>query len=322
MTRALITGVTGQDGSYLVEQLRKRKWEIHGLIRESSHALEVPGFVPHLGDLGHPDRLEEIVAQVEPNVIFNLGGVSSVAHSWRHPEDTFRSSGLAAATLLESAWQLQERTGRSVRFIQASSSEIFGVPLTSPQSEATPIAPSNPYGAAKAFAHHLTSVYRSRGLWASNAIFFNHESPRRPESFVTRKITMGAARIALGKQDKLLLGNLEAKRDWGWAPDYVDAIVRMSEHERSLDLVLSSGEMHSVRDFARVALKSVGIEDWRNYLAVDERFMRPVDAHETRGDSTLAHQILGWQPTKTFDQVVKSMVEHDLEYLERTEITE
>ncbi|MHA7303549.1 GDP-mannose 4,6-dehydratase [Pseudarthrobacter sp. MDT1-22] len=315
--RALITGVTGQDGSYLAEQLAGKNWEVHGYMRDGSHCPEIAGMVRHLGDLGDEARLKGVIADVEPGVIFNLGGVSSVAESWRDPENAGRISGLAVSTLLEAAWQLQERSGQAVRFVQASSSEIFGAATLSPQSETTPIAPLNPYGAAKAFAHHLTNVYRSRGLWAANAILFNHESPRRPESFVTRKITMGAARIALGKQDKLLLGNLDAKRDWGWAPDYTDAMVRISGLDEAHDFVLATGEMHSVRDFARLALTAAGINDWTKYVAVDDRFLRPVDAHETRGDSTFLRAQTGWEPSMSFEQVVQSMVEHDLELISR-----
>lgn len=318
VVRALVTGVTGQDGSYLTEQLARLDYEVHGVLREASQNPHQAEFIPHIGDLADADRLRDVVGEVEPDVIFNLGGVSSVAESWNEPEKTVRTSGQAVATLLEAAWKLQESLGKPVRFLQASSSEIFGAAATSPQNESTPIAPVNPYGASKAFAHHLTKVYRGRGLWASNAILFNHESPRRPESFVTRKITIGAARIALGMQDKLLLGNLDAKRDWGWAPDYTRAMVEISSLDDANDFVLATGEMHTVREFARTALAAAGIDDWVRYLQVDQRFMRPAEAHETRGDSSFLHEKTKWRPSKTLEQIVQSMVEHDLKLLAST----
>lgn len=314
--RALITGFTGQDGSYLTEQLVGLNYEVHGLLRDESRNSSEAGVIRHCGDLADADRLRQVVGEVEPDVVFNLGGVSSVAESWNEPEKTARISGQAVASLLEAAWTLQESSGKSVRFIQASSSEIFGAAATTPQNESTQIAPVNPYGAAKAFAHHLTKVYRSRGLWASNAILFNHESPRRPESFVTRKITIGAARIALGLQDKLYLGNLDAKRDWGWAPDYTNAMIKMSQLDDAQDFVLATGEMHTVRDFARTALAAAGINDWAKYVQVDARFIRPADAHETLGDNSLLRKKTGWQPSKSFEQLVQCMVEYDLKLLD------
>lgn len=314
--RALITGFTGQDGSYLTEQLAGLNYEVHGLLCDESRSSSEAPVIRHYGDLGDTDRLRQVVGEVEPDVIFNLGGVSSAAESWNEPEKTARIAGQEVATLLETAWTLQESSGRVMRFVQASSSEIFGAATRTPQNESTHIAPVNPYGAAKAFAHDLTKVYRSRGLWASNAILFKHESPRRPESFVTRKTTLVAARIALGIQDKLLLGNLDAKRDWGWAPDYTNAMVKVSQLDEAQDFVLATGEMHTVGDFARTALVAAGINDWARHVQVDARFKRQADAHETRGDSSLLHQKTGWQPSRTFEQLVQCMIEHDLKLLD------
>ncbi|MEE9094704.1 GDP-mannose 4,6-dehydratase [Pseudarthrobacter phenanthrenivorans] len=314
--RALVTGVTGQDGSYLAEQLLSLGWEVHGLTRRPDKILAVSEMLVHYGDLGDADRLRSVVSEVMPDVIFNLGGISSVAQSWKSPELTTSVSGAAVGTLLEAAWQLQEKEGHRVRFLQASSSEIFGHAKETPQNELTPIAPTNPYGVAKALAHQLTSVYRSRGLWASNVILFNHESPRRPESFVTRKITMGAARIASGRQDKIYLGNLDSRRDWGWAPDYVDAMVRVSALADPSDFVISSGRMHSVREFAKAALQAAGIPDWEEHIEVDDRFLRPVDAVETCGDNSRLHEATGWQPLMPFEEIVKKMVYYDLHLLQ------
>jgi GDPmannose 4,6-dehydratase len=218
-------------------------------------------------------------------------------------------SGIAAAAVLQAAWELSERTGGQVRVVQAASAEIFGNPANSPQDESTAIAPVTPYGAAKAYAHHMVGVYRGRGLHAVSAILYNHESPRRPLSFVTRKITSTAVSIARGGATELALGNLDARRDWGWAPDYVDAMVRAARHRVPSDYVIATGVPHSVAEFVAAAFARVGIDDWQPYVRVDPAFVRPVDAVELTGDPGRAQHELGWQPTLNFQQIVAAMVD-------------
>ncbi|MBC7761472.1 MAG: GDP-mannose 4,6-dehydratase [Candidatus Saccharibacteria bacterium] len=319
MTSALITGATGQDGSYLVEQLTSLGWQLHALTRQTAETEEqdLPEWVtPHLGDLGDPSSLSRVVEEVEPNIIFNLAGISSVPLSWELPELTVQVTGASVATLLESALLLQARVGRPVKVIQASSSEIFGHSLDNPQNESSAILPLSPYGASKALAHNLVRIYRSRDMFASNAILYNHESPRRPTSFVTRKITIGVARIARGRSKSLVLGNLDAERDWGWAPDYVDAMVRMARADSPGDFVVATGESHTVRQFVGSAFAAAGIDDWEHYIEVDERFKRPTDAPVMRGDSSHLRNSLGWKPTLDFDGLVSAMVRHDLGLLD------
>ena len=318
MPSAFITGATGQDGSYLVERLHELEWDVHALVRKASDPQEqaVPDHVElHVGDLLDPAGVARMIDEVEPDAIFNLAGVTSVAESWEHPDLTARLTGLAVNTLLEGAWAVQERTSKPVRFFQASSSELFGNPAETPQNEETPIRPVSPYGAAKAYAHHLVGVYRGRGLFAASAILYNHESPRRPSSFVTRKITSEVAKIATGASTKLVLGNLDAERDWGWAPDYVDAILRITLAEEADDFVVATGESHSVRQFVAAAFEAAGIEDWEHLIEVDERFNRPVDATTMLGDYTKVRELLGWRPTLGLSGIVARMVEHDLRLL-------
>jgi len=320
MPSAFITGATGQDGSYLVDELGSAGWDVHALVRKESFEQEqsIPGWVtPHLGDLLDPAGLARLIDDVEPDAIFNLAGITSVAQSWEYPDLTARLTGLAVGTLLEGAWRVQNRTGRQVRFVQASSSEIFGDSADSPQTEQTAIRPVSPYGAAKAYAHHLVNVYRARGLFAASGILYNHESPRRPTSFVTRKITSGVARIAAGRASTISLGNLAAERDWGWAPDYVDALVRIMSAERPDDFIIATGVAHSVRDFVDAAFRAAGIDNWEGLVEIDERFNRPVDATKMLGDSSHANAVLGWEPTVEFDTVVSRMVAHDLEVVAR-----
>jgi GDPmannose 4,6-dehydratase len=314
---ALITGVTGQDGSYLSQRLIAEGWTVHGLVRpglaEGEQELD-PLVQPHEGDLGDAAGLRALVEEVRPDVVFNLGGISSVARSWNEPELTARLSGEAALTLLDAAWQARESSGADIRFVQASSSEIFGAATENPQTEDTPIRPVSPYGAAKAFAHHSVGVYRNRGLFASAAILYNHESPRRPTSFVTRKITQGVAEIAAGRRERLALGNLDAVRDWGWAPDYVDAMIRIASADTADDFVIASGRGHSVREFVAAAFAHVGL-DWQDHVDLDPRFVRPSDAPEMRGDASKAHRELGWAPTVGFEGIVARMVDNDVQLL-------
>ena len=320
MLTALVTGITGQDGSYLADLLVAEGCAVHGLVVPGDPLLPVlrermPGAVIHEGDLGDAAAMTVLVDEVEPDEVYNLGGVSSVAFSWEQPLLTSRVTGSGVGALLEAAWQTQQRTGRAVRVLQASSAEIFGSPTEVPQTEDTPIRPVSPYGAAKAFAHHLVGVYRSRGLHASACILYNHESPRRPETFVTRKITKAAAMVAAGAQDTVLLGNLDARRDWGWAPDYVDAMRRAVRHEQAGDYVVATGRAHSVREFVAAAFQHAGIRDWESRVVVDAALMRPSDADVQIGDATRARTVLGWAPTVSFEQMVARMVEHDARLL-------
>lgn len=316
--RALVTGITGQDGSYLSERLQVLGWDVHALVRTDDLKDPHPSLLSvssHVGDLADFVFLERLVNETEPDVIFNLGGISSVAYSWHQPVATGQISGLAVVALLEAAWRFQERAGREVRLVQASSSEIFGDASEVPQSEQTPISAISPYGLAKAYAHQAVAIYRAKGMHASAGILYNHESPRRPSTFVTRKITMAAAAIASGSTDKLLLGNLDLKRDWGWAPDYVDALLRMSDSAVAADYVIATGESHSVREFVAAAFSAVGIDDWERFVRIDQRFVRPADAHDMRGNASKIRSALGWSPTVSFEGVVSRMVRHDVELL-------
>lgn len=312
MTVALVTGVTGQDGSYLAERLVAEGLTVHGMVRPGDDAPLPSGVHRHRVDLADRRALHDLVLDLAPDELYHLAGVSSVAKSWQEPVQTAELTGIAAAALLDAALAAQDRSGHIVRVVQASSAEIFGDPDRVPQDERTTVRPTNPYGAAKAFAHHLVGVYRARGLHAVGAILFNHESPRRPPSFVTRKITQGAARIAVGGGGVITLGNLDARRDWGWAPDYVDALVRAARHHTALDVVIATGQTHSVRDFAEAALRHAGVNDPDAHLASDPAFNRPNDAAQLVGDASLARTELGWAPTRGFDQVVAAMVDHDL----------
>lgn len=321
--RAFVTGITGQDGSYLVEQLLDGGTEVHGLVRPghpagAASSPDHPAAHLHVGDLDDTAGLARVLDEVEPDEVYNLAGISSVAQSWQEPTRTAQLSGLAVAALLDAAFRLQERRGSQVSFIQASSAEMFGDPDRAPQDESTTIHPLSPYGAAKAFAHHLTGVYRSRGLHAVGCILFNHESPRRPTTFVTRKITVAAARIGIEGSGTIRLGNLDSRRDWGWAPDYVDAMVRAARRPVAEDFVLATGQTHSVREFAEVALRRAGVgDDWAQHVEVDPQLIRPLDAPVLVGDASKAARLLGWRSTVGFEEVVARMVDNDLELLRK-----
>jgi GDPmannose 4,6-dehydratase len=318
MTRTFVTGVSGQDGSYLAERLISDGVDVHALVRSRAEpdaqaaVSRHPEVTFHEGDLGDDARIRELLLAIDPDEVYNLAGVSSVAQSWQDPVLTARITGTAVATLLDALWTLQEASGRPRRLLQASSAEMFGTPESSPQDESTPIKPSSPYGAAKAYAHHMAGLYRRRGLFAATCILYNHESPRRPEQFVTRKITASVARIARGTQDRLVLGDLAVRRDWGWAPDYVDAMMRAIRADEASDFVIATGESHSVRDFVAAAFRAVGIDEWEALVESDPGLLRPTDAAELRGDSTRARAILGWHPTRGFDEIVAAMIEADL----------
>lgn len=313
MTLAFVTGIGGQDGSYLAERLLAEGVEVHALALEAEPLPDLPGVELHTGDLTRVEEVRSLLLELTPDEVYNLAAISSVAQSWAEPDLTAAVNGTAAVGLLESALQVQERSGRSVRFVQASSAEIFGQPASSPQDEETPVRPVNPYGAAKAYAHLVVGVYRARDLHAVSAILYNHESPRRPPQFVTRKISAGVAAIARGEEQRLRLGNLDARRDWGWAPDYVDALVRAARADRAEDFVVATGESHSVAEFAAAAFARAGIDDWEAHVDVDPGLLRPADPHELRGDASRARRALGWAPTVGFTELVGRMVDADLE---------
>jgi GDPmannose 4,6-dehydratase len=318
MTRALITGITGQDGTYLAERLITEGSEVHGLVATPPTPAEA-AWLPdaaavHLVDLRDDDAVASLVRQVAPDEIYNLGGISSVGFSWSQPVLTGAVSGLGAIGVYEAAWRVQEEAGRAVRVVQASSAEVFGQPKSSPQDESTAIQPVSPYGAAKAYAHLAAAVYRGRGLGVCSLILYNHESPRRPEASVTRKITAAAARICR-QGGTVTLGNLEARRDWGWAPDYVEAMVRAARSPAADDYVIATGVSHSVADFAAAAFSAAGVANWRSHVATDPRFERPADAAQQVGDASKARHNLGWAPTVDFKELVRRMVAHDLSLL-------
>ncbi len=312
MTRAFVTGINGQDGGYLAERLLADGVEVHALAHEHEPAPDAPGVVLHTGDLTRTDEVRALLLDLAPDEVYNLAAISSVAQSWADADLTARVNGQAAVALMESALQVQEKRSRTVRFVQASSAEIFGEPPASPQDESTPIRPVNPYGAAKAYAHLAADVYRRRDLHAVSAILYNHESPRRPPHFVTRRITSTVAAIARGRADRLTLGNLDARRDWGWAPDYVDAMVRAARSEHPTDFVIATGVGHSVRDFVAAAFRSAGIDDWEDLVTSDPSLVRPTDPTDLTGDASRAHRLLGWAPTVGFEELVARMVAADL----------
>ncbi len=326
--RALITGITGQDGSYLSEFLLERGYEVHGIIRRTStfntdridHVYEDPHkegarLFLHYGDLTDGTTLRRILEEVQPVEIYNLGAQSHVRVSFDSPEYTVDSVGMGVLRLLEAIRDYQQRTGIQVRFYQAGSSEMFGLVQAVPQKEDTPFYPRSPYACAKVYGHWQTVNYReSYNLFACNGILFNHESPRRGETFVTRKITMAVARIVAGRQNKLYMGNLDAKRDWGYAKDYVRAMWLMLQQDEPDDYVIATGETHTVREFLDLAFNYVNL-NWQDYVEFDERYLRPAEVDLLIGDATKARQKLGWTPSVTFEQLVALMVEADLRAL-------
>ena len=329
--RALITGITGQDGSYLSEFLLTQGYEVHGIIRRTStfntdridHIYEDPHktgvrLFLHYGDLTDGTTLRRILEEVKPTEIYNLGSQSHVRVSFDSPEYTVDSVGMGTLRLLEAIRDYQQRTGIEVRFYQAGSSEMYGLVQEVPQKETTPFYPRSPYACAKVYAHWQTVNYReSYNLFACNGILFNHESPRRGETFVTRKITRAVARIVAGKQKNIYMGNLDAKRDWGYAKDYVKAMWLMLQQEKPDDYVISTGETHSVKEFLDLAFGYVNL-DWQDYVEFDDRYLRPAEVELLIGDSTKAQQKLGWKPSVTFEQLVGLMVEADLKALGQT----
>lgn len=323
--RALITGITGQDGSYITELLLEKGYEVHGIIRRTStfntdrldHMYEdphVPGarLFLHYGDLTDGTMLGRIIEEVKPQEIYNLGAQSHVRVSFDSPEYTADCVGMGALRLLEAIRDYQARTGNEVRYYQAGSSEMYGKVMEVPQSEDTPFYPRSPYACAKLFAHWQTVNYReSYNLFATNGILFNHESPRRGETFVTRKITRAVARIVSGKQTKLFMGNLDAKRDWGYAKDYVRAMWLMLQQDKADDFVIATGETHSVEEFLQLAFGRVNLE-WKDYVEFDPRYLRPTEVDLLIGQPAKAKKQLNWAPTVTFNELVNLMVDADL----------
>ncbi len=327
--KALITGITGQDGSYLAELLLGKGYEVHGIIRRAStfntsridHIYEDPHvekkrFVLHHGDLADANTVRKLLYEVQPDELYNLGAQSHVRVSFDIPEYTADIVGLGALRVLEAIKDYENNTKKKVRFYQASSSEMFGS-ATPPQNETTPFMPRSPYAIAKVFAYYTTRNYReAHGLFAVNGILFNHESPRRGETFVTRKITRGIARIKAGLDTKLYLGNLEAKRDWGYAPEYCEAMWLMLQAEKPDDYVIGTGESHSVQEFVEAAFRAAGIEDWKSYVEFDARYLRPTEVDNLIADPRKAKQKLGWEAKIKFAELVKIMVEADVKALQ------
>ena len=317
MKVAIITGLSGQDGTYLAELLITKNYRVIGAVRDIQKSGELlPESLKNSVELTSWDmlnqhRMIEVLEKYNPAEIYNFAAYSSGAGMFDDPVGIAEVNGVAVARILEA----MRRVDTNIRFCQASSREVFGVATQSPQTEATLRNPRSPYGAAKAYAHHLVSVYRARGMWAGSAILYNHESPRRPSTFVTRKITMGVAAIARGEASTIELGNLDSRRDWGWAPDYMDAIVKMVSAERPNDYIIATGVTHSVREFVTEAFLRVGIDDPDRYIEINEKWNRPADGAIPRGDSSRIAKELGWRPTVGFSQVVSAMVEHDLSLL-------
>ena len=322
MKKALITGITGQDGSYLAELLLAEGYEVHGLIRRAStfntrridhiyrdpHNGENLRLFLHYGDVSGTGNLVDLIYDVRPDEIYHLAAQSHVRVSFDLPEYTGDVTGLGTTRILEAI----RRAGSQARFYQASSSEMFGSAIP-PQNEETPFEPQSPYAAAKAYAYWMTRNYRhGYGIYACNGILFNHESPRRGETFVTRKITRALAAIMAGQQQFLYLGNLEAKRDWGYAPEYVEAMWLMLQQDEPLDFVIGTGEAHSVRDFLDEAFGYVGL-DWRDHVRIDPRYFRPTEVDYLLADAGQARRLLGWEPRIRFQDLVRIMVDADLE---------
>jgi GDPmannose 4,6-dehydratase len=324
---ALLTGITGQDGSYLAELLLEKGYDVHGLVRRSStfsteridHIYkdlhEKTNLHLHYGDLTDGQALTNLVLEIKPDEIYNLGAQSHVRVSYDQPVYTLQTVGVGALNVLEAARLLNAT--HPVRVYQASSSEMYGDVMETPQTETTPFNPQSPYACAKVYAYHQTVNYRrGYGLFASNGILFNHESERRGETFVTRKITRAAGRIKMGLQDKLYLGNLDAKRDWGYAKDYVAGMWRILQHDEADDFVLATGRTESVRDFCKLSFEQLGL-DYQDYVEIDPRYFRPAEVDLLLGDASKAKEKLGWEATTDLEELARIMVQHDLDLAQR-----
>ena len=319
MPTALITGITGQDGLYLAELLLEKGYDVHGLIRGQNNPRRalveslVPDVTLHNGDLTDLSSLMRAMRDSNPDEVYNLGAISFVAYSWENAFVTSDVTGIGVLNMLEAVRLHAGDEPASVRFYQASSSEMFGKVQQVPQSESTLLWPRSPYGVSKVYGHYMTINYReSYGMHASSGILFNHESPRRGPEFVTRKISQAVARIHLGQQDSMALGNLDAQRDWGYAGDYVEAMWRMLQQDTADDYVISTGVTHSIRDLLEVAFERAGITDWERLITQDPRFMRPAEVELLIGDSAKAKSVLGWEPKVGFTELVQMMVDNDL----------
>lgn len=319
MPSALITGITGQDGLYLAELLLSKGYEVHGLIRGQNNPRRelvqdlVPDVRLHNGDLTDLSSLMRAMRDSQPDEVYNLGAISFVAYSWENAFVTSDVTGMGVLNMLEAVRLHAGDDPSAVRFYQASSSEMFGKVQEVPQSESTLLWPRSPYGVSKVYGHYMTINYReSYGMHASSGILFNHESPRRGPEFVTRKISQAVARIHLGLQDDLTLGNLDARRDWGFAGDYVEAMWRMLQQDEADDYVIATGETWSIRDYLELAFKHVGIDEWEPYVKQDPRYMRPAEVELLIGDASKAKEKLGWTPSVSFSELVSMMVDSDV----------
>lgn len=322
MPTALITGITGQDGLYLAELLLEKGYDVHGVIRGQNNPRRelverlVPDVRLHNGDLTDMSSLLRALHDSNPDEVYNLGAVSFVAYSWENAFITSDVTAMGVLTILEAVRLHAGDDAGAVRFYQASSSEMFGKVQEVPQHERTLLWPRSPYGVSKVYGHHMTVNYReSYGMHASSGILFNHESPRRGEEFVTRKVSKAVAAITLGMQDELVMGTLDARRDWGFAGDYVEAMWRMLQQPEADDYVIATGVAHSIEDLVRVAFAHVGIDDWRRHVRQDPSFMRPAEVDELVGDASKARAVLGWEPTVGFEELVAMMVDADIEAL-------
>ncbi len=313
--RALITGANGQDGWYLSRLLLADGYQVFGLVHQSDRAPVADGVVVIDGDLARSADVRAAVDYAQPDEVYNLAGISSVALSWQEPVLTAEVTGIGLLRVITAVSALSESRGTQSRIVQASSAEIFGEAVGA-QSEDSPMTPVTPYGAAKAFAHDLARVYRGAGVSISTAILYSHESPRRPETFVTRKITRTVARIARGESVRLRLGNLETRRDWGFAGDYVRALQLIARYPVADDFIVASGESHTVADFVTTAFRRIGVTDWSALVDIDPRLQRPVDPPDQRGDSSKIRKQLGWRPSKSFEELVNEMVDADLRLID------
>ena len=319
MPRALITGITGQDGLYLAELLVSKGYEVFGLIRGQNNPKHdlVRQTVPEVklltGDLTDVSSLVRVLGIAQPDEVYNLGAISFVAYSWENASLTSDVTGKGVLNMLEATRLYAGDDISKVRFYQASSSEMFGKVQQVPQTEETLLWPRSPYGVAKVFGHYMTINYReSYGMHASSGILFNHESPRRGPEFVTRKVSLAVARIKLGMQNEIVLGNLDAKRDWGFAGDYVEAMWLMLQQPEADDYVISTGETHSIEELLQAAFDAAGLDDWRQYVRQDPRFMRPAEVDLLIGNAAKAQEKLGWKPKVSFNELVRMMVENDI----------
>jgi len=318
--RALITGINGMDGSYLADFLLEKGYDVFGMERRSSvknrtNTKHLEGKITFLsGDLTDQNSLFRCIREAKPDEVYNLASQSFVGESWNTPEQTSNVTGLGVLRMLEAI----RENGKDLKFYQASTSEMFGRMVENPAKETTPFYPRSPYGVAKLYGHWITKNYReSYDMFAVSGILFNHEGERRGIEFVTRKITDGVARIHLGMSDSISLGNLNSKRDWGYAPDYVESMWLMLQHDKPDDYVIATGETRTIFDFLDAAFSEVGVSDWSKYIKQDPRFMRPAEVNVLRGDFTKAKDVLGWRPRVSFEEMVKKMVANDIKLLER-----